>query len=335
MENSTLLTFTVLMLFLAFILLPMVPMLKSIYKKEDTTPLYLDLDYIHNPKFKVENFVNALNSNNGQYTKISIEKELSNTLIPTNVSQQLLFMSHEKVTVKERIEKEGILYSTEDIVLHKGSNIFALKSDGNILVEKESSVDSWIDAAGEVTVEEGATINLVTAKSVKLSSGAKFKRVFADTIGIYPLNKGDENKLGIDVVHDKVSQYIEEQVLYFDKNHKIEKGSNINNDIVCRGNLIIEEGCKILGSIKTNGTLVIENDTYVYGNIFSDKTITINDNCFIFGNIFSHAYVEIGENGQIGKYSLPKSIIGIKGIQIAGGTFIHNYVLTYGIGRII
>ena len=108
-----------------------------------------------------------------------------------------------------------------------------------------------------------------------------------------------------------------------------------NSDIVCRGNLIIEENCKILGSIKTNGILEIENDTHIYGNIFSDEKIKINDNCFIFGNVFSHTYIEIGKNGQIGRYGLPKSIIGIKGIQIAGGTFLHNYILTYGEGKIV
>ena len=335
MENSTLLIIIVIILFLVLILLPMIPMLKSIYKKEDIDPLYMDLDYIFNPKFKVENFKYALDTDNKKFTKISIEKELSNASIPTIASLDLLFLSKEKVIVRGKIGENAILYSTGDIAMQNGSKIFALKSDGSILIGEKSTVDSWIDAAEDVTIEKDAKINLVTAKSVRCYAGTRFKRIYANTIGIDPLNTGDENKAGFDVIHDKIHQNIEDEILYFEKDDIIKKGSNINSDIVCRGNLIIEENCKILGSIKTNGTLEIENDTHIYGNIFSDEKIKINDNCFIFGNVFSHTYIEIGENGQIGRYGLPKSIIGIKGIQIAGGTFLHNYILTYGEGKIV
>ena len=203
------------------------------------------------------------------------------------------------------------------------------------MLGEKSIVTSWIDAAEDVVVGKDANINLVTAKSVRLYSGVKFKRIYADTIGICPLNKGNENKTGIDIVHEKKHESVDEEILYFEKDDIIKKGSDIHSDIICRGELIIEENCKIFGSIKTNGKLLVGSNTFIYGNIFSDQKITIQDNCFIFGNIFSHTYLEIGQNGQIGRYNLPKSIIGIKGIKIAKGTFLHNYILTYGEGKIV
>lgn len=335
MNDNILLTLIVISLFLLLSIIPMFPMLKSIYKKEDVDPLYMDLDYIFNPKFKVENFEKLLHLDDKKFTKISIEKELNATSIPAHAAHQLLFSSTEKVSLNGKIGNTAILHSKGDIVTQNNSQIFALKSDGSIIVGEKSTVDSWIDAVQNVMIEKGANINLVTAKSVRLYPGVKFKRIYANTIGIYPLNTGDENKKGIDIIHDKTRQYIEDEVLYLEKNDIIKKGSNINSDIICRGDLIIEENCKILGSIKTNGTLQVGNNTFVYGNIFSDQKIVIKDNCFVFGNIFSHTYVEIGKNGQMGRYSLPKSIIGIKGIQIEEGTFLHNYILTYGEGKIV
>ncbi|MBT8343584.1 MAG: polymer-forming cytoskeletal protein [Sulfurovum sp.] len=335
MNNGTLLTLTVVFLFVLLILLPMIPMLKSIYKKEDIDPLYMDLDYIFNPRFQVENFEKALYAEDKKFIKIAIEQELNSASVPTNISQQLLFSSIEKISLNGKIGANAILHSKEDIVTQKDSEIFALKSDTSITVGENSTVYSWIDAAKSVIIEKDAKINLVTAKSVKLYEGARFKRIYADTIGIYPLNKGDENKDGFDVIHDKTHQHLEDQVLYFEKDNIIKKGTNINSDIVCRGDLLIEKDCKILGSIKTNGTLKVESDSYVYGNVFSDEKIIIKDNCFVFGNIFSHTYIEIGKNGQIGRYDLPKSLIGIKGIKIAAGTFLHNYILTYGEGQIV
>lgn len=335
MNNSTLLTLIVVFLFLLLMLLPMIPMLHSIYKKEDVDPLYMDLDYIFNPKFQVESFEKVLHTDDEKFTKISIGKELSEASVPTKISHQLLFSSVEKVSLNGKIGKNAILYSTEDIATQKGSEIFALKSDKSVIIGEKSTVNSWISTAKDVTIEKDAKINLVTAKSVRLYSGASFKRIYADTIGIYPLNKGDENKVGFDAIHNKTHQHIEDEVLYFENDNTIKEGSNINSDIVCRGDLIIEKNCKILGSIKTNGTLEVKNDTYIYGNVFSDEKITINDNCFVFGNIFSHTYIEIGKNGQVGRYDLPKSVIGVKGIKISAGTFLHNYILTYGEGKIV
>lgn len=335
MNNNILLTLIVIFLFLLLSIIPMLPMLKSIYKKEDVDPLYMDLDYMLNPKFKAENFEELLHADDKKFTKISIGKELSLGYVPAKASHQLLFSSIEKVSLNGKIGKNAILYSTEDILMQNGSEIFALKSNENITLREKSTVDSWIDAAKDVMIEKDANVNLVTAKSVRLYPGVKFKRIYADTIGIYPLNTGDENKKGIDIIRDKTRQNIEDEVLYFEKDYIIKKGNNINSDIICRGDLIIEENCKILGSIKTNGTLIVGNNTLVYGNIFSDKKLKINDNCYVFGNIFSHTYVDIGRNGQMGRYGRPKSIIGIKGIQIAGGTFLHNYILTYGEGKIV
>ena len=335
MNDNISLTLIFLLLFLLFTILPMLPMLKSIYKKEDVEPLYMDLEYIVNPKFKADNFEKRLGSKEKEFTEISIGSELDAAAVPSEVSRQLLFSSMENVSLNTKLEKSAILYSKGDIVTQKHSQISALKSDGSISIGENSIVESWIDAAENVTIGSGANINLVTAKSVRLHAGAKFKRIYADTIGIYPLNQGDENKKGIDIIRDKTRQYIEDEVHYLEEDGIIKKDSNINNDIVCRGDLIIEENCIILGSIKTNGTLHVGSNTFVYGNIFADKEIKIHDNCYVFGNIFSHTYLEIGNNGQMGKYGLPKSIIGIKGVQIAGGTFLHNYILTYGEGKIV
>ena len=335
MTDSTLLTLTVTALFFLLILLPMIPMLKTIYKKEDSEPLYMDLDYTFNPRFQVENFEKILPSKSEYFTEIVVEKEVNPLLVPSKISHPLLFSSLENVTLEGKIPKNAILYTKADIVTQPHSEIFALKSDANIVLGEKSIVTSWIDAAKDVIVKKDTTINLLTAKSVRLYSGVTFKRIYADTVGIYPLNQGDENKTGTDIVHEKKHESIEEEILYFEKNDVIKKGSYIHSDIICKGKLIIEDDCRIFGSVKTNGTLQIGNNTFVYGNIFSDKKITIKDNCFIFGNIFSHTYLEIGQNGQIGRYSLPKSIIGIKGITIAKGTFLHNYILTYGEGRIV
>ena len=186
MNDNISLTLIVFLVFVLLSILPMLPMLQSIYKKEDFEPLYMDLEYIVNPRFKAENFEKSLESASKRFTNITIGSELNVASVPSKTSKQLLFSSMENVSLNGKIDKDAILYSKGDIVTQSFSKISALKSDGSITIGENSTIETWIDAAKNITVEKDATINLVTAKSVRLYPGAKFKRIYADTIGIYP-----------------------------------------------------------------------------------------------------------------------------------------------------
>jgi len=335
LSSMTLLMVAVFSVFLLLIILPMIPMLNTIYGKNDVDPLYMDMDYIFDPKFHSDYFEETLKSEKKHYKKVLIETELSNGDIPKKSKLPIQFLSYEDVNVDAVVKQQAILFTLGAITMAPRSAITALKSGNKIILQKDSRVDSWIDAKEELVVHENAEINLVTAKNVKLYKGAKFKRIYANIIDIYPHNKEDENQAGREIKHVKHSENIETDILYVNHKGGIEKGSMIYSDIICRGDLKIEEGCMIFGSVKANGKLEILNNNQIYGNVFSDGNMLIHHHCFIFGNLFSNKYIKIGHNNQIGKDSTPKSLIGIKGIEITGGTLIHNYILTYGKGEIV
>jgi len=323
------------LLFLLSIFIPMIPMLKSIYEKSDVSRLYVDMDYVLNPRYRAERLEDALASNSPKLNRILVKNRLSKKLVPAHLSRSLLFYSEGNVEVKGKITEEAVLYAKGDITLQEKSEIYALKSGTKVIVGEASIVRAWIDAVESVVVEKKADIDLLTCKRAVLYPESKFKRIYADTIATYPLHIAKENKHGLDTMNRKINEDVDNEILYFDKSGVVEQDSEIWSDIICRGDLIIEKGCRIHGSIKSNGTLQVESDTYIYGCIFSDKEIGIKENCYVFGDIFSQTFVEIGRNGQIGRYDKPKSVIGIKGVKIAEGTFVHNYILTYGRGEII
>lgn len=323
-------------LFIFMICLPALPMFKSMIKKEDVEPLYMDMDYVFNPRFQAESLEESLIQKSGEYSFIKIEDELTSAMLPARTNKMPVFISEAEVNVKGTINLQRVILSARgSIYVQKKSHLYALKSDDHVHISESSIVEGWIDSKEKIIVEKDAKVNLVTAKSIELHSGVRFKRIFADTIGVFPFNQADENKTGRDIVHEKNYENVEAQNLYLKDNEHISSGKIIHSDVICRGDLVIENGCKIFGSVKANGSLLLENDVWIYGNIFSDTNITIQNNCFVFGNLFSHGYVKIGKNSQFGRYSHPKSIIGIKGVEIGGGTFVHNYVLTYGEGKVI
>jgi predicted acyltransferase (DUF342 family) len=334
--TANVLLIIIVVLFIFMICLPALPMLKSMIKKEDTEPLYMDMDYVFNPRFQAESFEESLIQKSGEYSFITIKDELTSVMLPMRTDKMPVFISEADVSVRGTINLQRVTLSARGrISVQKKSHLYALKSDDHICIGESSIIEGWIDSKEKIIMEKDVRVNLVTAKSIELHSGVRFKRIFADTIGVFPLNQADENKTGRDIVHEKNYENVEAQNLYLKDNEHISSGKIIHSDVICRGDLVIENGCKVLGSVKTNGSLLLGNDVQIYGNIFSDANITIQDNCFVFGNLFSHGYVRIGKNGQFGRYSHPKSIIGIKGVAIGGGTFVHNYILTYGEGKVI
>ncbi len=334
-SNPTFLMAGVFGLFFLMLFLPAIPMIQAIRNRKDVEPLGMDMDFVFNPRFQAIHFENLLKNAARDFNVIPLEERLDTSMVPMLSRKPLLFRTKGDITVDGTIDSKAILDAGGAIKFHPNARIHALKSKEHISIGEESMVDLWIDSGAEVIVHKNARTNLITAKTVKLYKGSSFKRIFAGTIGFYPLNKEGENKIGEDIVHTKESLNVEAQALYLDKNETIKADSSIHSDVIGRGDLRIEKGCSIYGSLKANGNLEIENNVHIYGNIFCDHDITIKHHCFVFGNIFSHTYIRIGHNTQIGKYAAPKSIIGIKGIEIAGGTFVHNYILTYGEGRVV
>ena len=334
-SDINLMIVAVLSTLIVMFIIPAIPMLLTIRKKLDIAPLSMDMDYIYNPRFQATIFENMGDDLKDSYEIIEIKDRLDSSHIPLFSNKPTIFKSSENLTISEGFEHNSIVSTTGSISVARATTLNALKSNQSIKVAKKSKVTLWIDAVDSVEIEKNSEVNLITAKRVKLHKGATFKRIYAHTIAFYPLNQGDEDKSGESIKYEKFSDSVESEVLYLKDKSTIEAKSEIYSDVICRGRLNIAEGCKIMGSIKTNGKLTIEKNVNIYGNIFSDKDIEIGHHCFVFGNIFSHAYLKIGHNGQMGKYSIPKSIIAIKGIEIAGGTFTHNYILTYGKGVVV
>lgn len=331
--NATLLISGTVLLFAVLSILPMIPMLQTIRKKEDTQPLVMDMEFIFNPRYHAESFEKS-KTQEERYTTIHIKEHLDPEMLPEKSNKSIVFRSSDSVTVQGKMD--GVLLDAlGNINVKEQSRLYALKSEQKITVGTDAVIDGWIDSQEMVEVGENTQVNVVSAKSIRLHPGARFKRLYADTIGIFPLNGKEEDKSGRDTVHKKLDQNVENGIVYLDDNDAIGAGSTIDKDVICRGDLTIEEKCQIYGSVKCNGTLTIADDVFIYGNVFADESITIKNDCYVFGNLFSHTYIKIGKNGQFGRYGKAKSIIGIKGVEIASGTFIHNYVLTYGEGKIV
>ena len=339
MSNITLLIFIVLGLFILLVILPMIPTLLAIYKKEDVEPLAVDFGYTQNPRFLAEKFEENFEPNKDDFfTTIDVQKDLTASLVEQNKGKEFIFYSEEDIYVRDAFSYPVHVVSDRNIEVDKASTFYALKAKGNISLHADAKVLRWMDATNRIEIKNNSKVNIATAKEILLYPGTEYKKLYGSSwIKVFSLENKEEFETEYTEHYEKTEEDIDKETLYIEeKSYHIDNESRIYQDIIGKGDIHIGSGCKIFGTIKANNSLHVAKGTIIYGDLFSVKDIVIEEDCVVLGNIFSHTYVTVGKNTQVGqpKYH-HKSLIATKGITLFQGVVVHNYILTYGEGKVL
>lgn len=338
MTNIMVLIFIVLGIYIGLVIFPLIPTILAIYNKEDVAPLAVDLGYTHNPRYLAEKFEEDYKTKKDNFFKtVHIEKELTKSLVEKFRGKEFIFYSEDDIYVNDEFTYPVHVVSEQNIVVEKNSIFYALKAKGDITMNS-AEVLRWIDAGNKIELKNKAKVNIASAKVIVLYPGIEYKKLYAISgIKVFSLEKKDELENKNTLHYEKTEEDIDKETLYIEKkSYHIDEGSRIYQDIISKGDINIGLGCKIFGTIKSNQNLYVAKGTIIYGDLFAEKDIVIEEDCVVLGNVFSHTYVAVGKNTQIGqpKYH-HKSLIATKGITLSQGVIVHNYILTYGIGKVI
>ncbi len=339
MNSITVLFFVVFGIFSVLVIIPLIPTLLAIYKKEDTAPLAVDLGYTQNPRYLAEKFEDEYQSKKDDFFKtIPIEKELTSSLVKENKGKEFIFYSEENIHINDVLSYPVHVVSEQNIEVEKASIFYALKAKGDITLNAGAEVLRWMDAGNKIELKNKSKVNTASAKTIVLYPGVEYKKLYASSgIKVFSLEGKDEFENKYVERHMKTKEDIEEDTLYIkEKSYYINKGSIINQDVIGKGDISVGSKCKIFGTIKANNNLYVAKGTIIYGDLFAEKDIVIEEDCIVLGNIFSHTYVTVGKNTQVGqpKYH-HKSLIATKGVTLSQGVVVHNYILTYGRGSVV
>lgn len=339
MSNIMVLIFMVLGIYIGLLILPLIPTLLAIYKKEDVAPLAVDLSYTQNPRYLAEKFEDNYQTQKDNFFKtIQIERELTSSLVEKNKGKEFIFYSEEDIYVNDELSYPVHVVSEQNIEVEKASIFYALKAKNDITINAGAEVLRWVDAENKIELRNKAKVNTASAKIIVLYPGVEYKKLYATSgVKVFSLEGKDEFVKKHLEHHMKTKEDIEEDTLYIkERSYHIDKGSMLSQDVVGKGDIFVGKGCKIFGTIKANNNLYVAKDVIIYGDLFAEKDIVIEEDCVILGNIFSHTYVTVGNNTQIGQAKYHhKSLIATKGIVLSQGVVVHNYILTYGRGKVI
>jgi predicted acyltransferase (DUF342 family) len=327
-------------------LLPFLPGVIELIRKEDAKPLFVSMDYIRNPRYFGKSFKRLIHRATAGFTmspgmrevqlskpervelahsfKISGNREISHMLyvIGTLVSDSNVQFNKE-------------VYTTDNTIIGPNNIVQALAGDVDVTVSEGVEFRRWLDAEGDIDIGANCNLGISASSGNKLSLGENciFRRLFA-----MPIVTGHN-----DVTVDHSSEWsapsdelLPSGLSFIHKNDSlVPPGTTINNNVVFLQDVLIGQESIIKGHIKGYGKIVIEPNVTIDGNVFADGDIFVGQDVRIRGHLFSQMSIHISRQTMISLPDKIKSVIGKKSISIEKDVTIYGYVATEGDGKTV
>jgi predicted acyltransferase (DUF342 family) len=332
------------LLFIFLFLLPFLPGILELYRKEDAEPLFISMDYMRNPRYFGKSFKKLIHRATAGFTlspgmrEIHLSKpetvELAHSFKVSGNREitHMLYVIGELVSDRNvQFNKE--VYSTDNTIIGPNNIVRALASDLDITVSEGVQFQRWLDAEGDIEVGANCNLGISASAGNKLSMGENciFRRLFA-----MPITTGHNNMASDDRSElSAISNELLPSGLSFirKKDSLVPPGTIIDNNVVFPQDVLIGQGATIRGHVKSYGQIVIEPGVTIDGNVFADGDIFVGQDVRIRGHLFSQMSIHISKQTVISLPDKIKSVIGKKSISIEKDVTIYGYLATEGEGK--
>ncbi len=336
------------MLLAAFILLvllfilPFVPGARELAKKQDASPLYINNEYLKDPRYFAFSFRKLFHTSLAKSPKgegihdITLSKNEKIQVLENASFADGSAVEHIVYVIQDLDSGSGVRFSKEVYVrqtAHIGeSNLLqALACDGDIHLRKGTRFFRWLDAEGNITAGESCVLGVDASCSEMLS----LER-YCSFLKLY----------GFPVVASGPPAFPEEQqepdgdTRVFDDEPPereccdIKAASRINRSIISAESVTIGELAVIRGHVKTHGSLVTGARVIITGNVFAAGNIELGPHSRVLGTVFSQEHIVLRQGVRVGAKDRIKSVVGKKSVTLETGAKIYGYVMTEGKGLV-
>ena len=321
--------------------LPFIPAAREIRRKDDAAPLFINMNYCKDPRYFAVSFRKLMLKSIGDMppglhaVKLSKQEtvQISDNArnISGTVTENILYSLND-IESENNVTFIKEVYARGNVFIGESNRLQALACDGDVHVKKGTRFLRWLDAEGNVKIDEDCQLGVSTTcvRELSIASRCNFTRLYG-----YPVvtangagHTGDDAN---SVVRDTaISGVISTERDISD----IPPRSLKNCNIIAEGPLSIGERSVIRGHIKSHGKVVTGASVIVMGNLFAEGDIEIGPGSRIMGTVFSQGIITVRHGVTIGVGDRIKSIVGKKGISLEGGVRVYGYIVTEGKGRV-
>jgi hypothetical protein len=353
---ATMLKALIFLIFLMMFLTPFIPGLIELQNPTDDEALPVDLGYAKDPRYFGHSFrrmIHGAVESAGDVeaminVKLSRQEKIeiggAKTTAEGERTPHVLFLRGDLEGGANAVfEKEA--YVQGNAFLQANTVLRALACDGNVVLGPYTRVFRWVDAEGNVMIEQGCHLGVsaASAKTIMLGPETSFRRLFGAPVRTHS-PAGATAKPTFTPPPPPVQptnprrgklRSIEDQVEFVNGDLTVYEGDVVPRDLVCRGNLVAKDGAVFHGTIRAHGSAVFGKNATVFGSVFAEEEISFDDDCQVLGNVFGQDTVFLGKGCRIGQRDKIKSVIAKKAVTFSSEVVIYGFVLTEGKGRVL
>lgn len=353
-------------IFLAFLfILPFGPGIRVLRSKIDAEPLFVNMDYCKDPRYFALSFKKILSEQlNTGYKEGLYQFRLSKhemVQVADNIAvtdaKDLAFghifyvKNHFASAAGSVFEKEIYVRGTAN--LGENTSLRALACDGNVHVQRGAVIIRWLDAEGDITVDEDCRLGIsaTCGKTLSLARNCSFKRLYGlpvVTSGLPFTDSGEREQSYEETAESEAAATLQksayawpfegipapEGVIERDIS-QVPPNTRKDCSIITAHSLMVGDYSLIRGHVKTGGSLTLGTGVMIAGNLFADGDIHIGRDSRISGVVFTNGNIVCEDGVTIGSPGRTMSLIGQKSITLRGKTIVYGYIMTEGRGSVI
>ena len=336
---------------LAWALLPLVPALREFFRPTDVEPLtmvgrdnadigrfarvfreYLrgQLDRFPSGQPGANDLTGMLPDGTPFLRPARVPNELTRAGIPGGGGTRLVLLDQSTVLDNgERFELE--LWAREDIFGSPGATYRAVLGERNVELGERSVVLRWLHTVGTLVVGPGSHLFGRTSaeEAVQLARGVTFERLGAPVIsvGVVPARPMPPRHTEPASFQPPPESRRLGDHLRIEGDLTVPDGTLVEGNLVVAGNLTLGRGSRIVGSLKAHRELVTEAGVVVEGALVSRGPIVLGQDCWVSGPVISEDRLEIGRGTSVGEPTRP-STVAAREIYLSAGVTVSGQIVT-------
>ncbi|HEX9893674.1 MAG TPA: hypothetical protein VGA78_07100 [Gemmatimonadales bacterium] len=340
-----------LLITLAWALLPLLPALWEFFRPTDVEPLTMvgrdnaDIsrfarhfrEYLQGqleqypPRNGVEDHQTGTLPDGTPFIRTArLSNELSRSGLPEESATRLVVL--DQTTVLDNGDQfKYEVWAREDVFGSPRATYRAILGEKNVELGERSVILRWLHSVGTLVVGPASHLygRASAEESIQFGREVHFERVGAPviTVGIAtPRPMPPRHTEPASFLPPPNSRRLGDH-LRVDADLTVPAGTLIDDNLVVAGQLTLGPGARVTGSVKSHRTLTLESGTVVEGSLVSRGEITIGQDCWIRGPVISEERLEIGRGTSIGSPNAPSTVSG-RQVFLADGVTVSGQIVT-------
>ncbi|GLC26145.1 polymer-forming cytoskeletal protein [Roseisolibacter agri] len=228
------------------------------------------------------------------------------------------------------------LFARGDLTCGARTVVRALLADGACELGDGSDVLRWVHAEGVLRAGVDATLHgrATSHEAIELRPGVRFARLRAPRIasegasGLEPLPPlpAEEHTALTPFVPTGATR-LGDGYLRVDGSLVVPPCSLVRANLIVRGDLRLEAGSRVQGAVKAHGSVTVGRDVVVDGAVVAQREVHVDAGARLLGVVIAEGAVELAARVQVGCPDRPATIAAPR-VRLAPGVTVHGAINT-------